>query len=469
MAVSHKLQLEFRIVAESPEEDTVFTFDVPGTIVPRFVPVFRDASANGRTVEAVRTVLEVEGARLVASDTATLWGATKIGALRALIETQQPEWVVRLLRDTGGETPNVLWTLNATTYEQIRLEEVRGLATDELMAASSWLTVAPFTLVVSALRKFADGDGVVAWSQSVERSAGPSGFPRIRWVTEITTLEGVDARAKLLALGRIPIELLGTSWSYPTGNEIDLLGGVESVVLDADERGTPRTGTVVRGTSEVQQWGVEIGADGPGLGPSVVSYSERTSIDRGRQEIEYRASAQGPGALAWVQAQQPGGGSFAVSDLFYEHGQRQADGRWVIREGDPTQASGLTRTIQVEITGGHASFDFEPTADGFEPVEFDGPIMPWQVTVKVRVERQGGEGTNDQLPFPELLSSIGLRLDYDASTEGEPFAPAAADPAQRSWSREAVLVYRANRKPTVKQVRAAMEASQGTLESYYLG
>lgn len=468
MPVTQKLQLEFRIAGEPPAEDEVFLFDVPGAISPRFVPI-PSATGGQRTVEGVRTEITFEGARLVAADASTLWGATKIGALRALIETREPAWVVRLLRDTGGVAPNVLWTLSAPTYEQVRIEEVRGLPTDELMAAASWVRVAPFTLVVSALKKLPDADGIVGFKQEIDDSAGPSGLREIEYRTEITTSEGVDARALLKELGRVPIELLGTSWSYPTGNELDQLGGVNVVVLDADERGEGRVGTIVRGVSRAKQWGVEVGTTGPGTSPSTVSYSERTTVSDGKQRTEVRATAQGPWALEWVKSKRPSAGVFSVDDVFYEHSERLADGRWELRENDPTQPSGLTRTIEVEITGGHEAFDYEAVADGYEPVEFDGPLQPYQVTVKVRVERQGGTGANSELPFPELLTSIGLRLDYDASRETEPAAPPASSADARSWTREALLVYRSARKPTAPQIRAALEQSQGTVESYHLG
>lgn len=446
MAVSQKLELRFVTPGVDPAPDTVFTFDVPGAAFPRFVPRYRDASENGSRVEWVETVIECGGLRLLGHDVEDLH--TKVATFRALISSELPPEI----RLVSGST--TLWTISSPTYERIRVQELRGHATDELMPGGTWLRVAPFTLVISAVEKKADARGIVVLDQSVRYEAGPSGLLRVTYRTRIETVEGTDAREKLRTYGVAPQQLLGDTFLFQTNDTSGL--DIEHTDADEDDERIP---TVAEGVSVVQEFGVSVGATGPGGAPGFVSYEVSVKTDKDTVETTYLASAEGPGAYAWVIARRPG--NYVESEVSNRSSARFASGRWVARTSatsNPNQ--GITNTIVVELTGGHQSFDYEVASDGFDPVEFQGGLEPWQVTVRIRVERTGSEGTNDDLSLPVMPPAIGLRLDYGASVEKEPeIAERGVDPGSNRWVRDAMLVYRSARKPNTTQVRAALENS----------
>lgn len=459
MPVSHKLQLEWRTPG-SP--DTVFRFDVPGVPVPRFVPTIRETS-EPREVEQVRTVLEFEGARLE--------GWSRVLALRDLISARVQPMKIQLVADAGSEDETIVWTIESPTYEEIQVEEVRGIPTDELMPAASWLTVCPLTVEISFVSKNADSRGIVGWRQEVANELVRGGFYEITWELEVTTKAGVDAREKVRQYGRVLQELLGGTYTYLTQGD-DGSGVSVRYVADEDGGWVP---TRASGTSRVRQWGIVVsGTTTPGASPSEVSYSVTERVEKGIAETHYDISAVGPGHDQWVRARKPPNEAEAVERQVVDHwATRETVGRWVFR-GSASEEDKLKRTIRVEISGGHEAFDYEIAADGYAPVEFEGGLEPWTVNVLVDLERTGGDGTNKELPLPQVLSSIGLRLDRNASTEGEPYiaehAAVQKDGTAKAaiWKREARLVYRAAEKPIVPQIRAVIDQSQETVESYYL-
>lgn len=462
MPVSHKLQLEWRTPGVDPAPDTVFRFDVPGVPVPRFVPQVREAS-EPREVEQVRTVLEFEGARLD--------GWSRVLALRDLISSRVQPTKIQLVADAGSEDETVVWTIESPAYEEIQVNEVRGIPTDDLMPAASWLTVCPLTVEVSCVKKNADARGIVGWQQRVSKSYDRGGLEQITWELDVTTVVGTDAREKVRQYGRVLQELLGGTYTYLTQGD-DGSGVEVSYEADEDAEWVP---TRASGVSRVRQWGIVVsGTTTPGGSVGEVSYSVTERVEKGIAETHYDISAAGPGHNVWVRSRAPTNEAEAVERSVVDHwATRETVGRWVFR-GTATEEDKLKRTVRVEISGGHESFDYEIAADGYAPVEFEGGLEPWTVNVLVDLERAGGDGTNKELPLPQVLTSIGLRLDRNASVEGEPYiaehAATQKDGTAKAatWKREARLVYRAATKPSVAQVRAVIDQSQETVESYYL-
>ena len=112
-------------------------------------------------------------------------------------------------------------------------------------------------------------------------------------------------------------------------------------------------------------------------------------------------------------------GPIDTAEVFHEEAIRYAEGTWVVKEQEPPQPDapeGIRWQIQTEVSGGHADFDFEPVVGGFEPVLFEGALLPWRLTVTIKGTKRGGEGKKDELKLPALLPDPWL-LDREASRE----------------------------------------------------
>lgn len=450
-----KLELEI----ESPQG--AFRFAVPGALEPRLEPVWKEA-ANPPEVVEIREVWELPGARLVATDgkPATFWREWTEFLARLRVRGAGFPLRVRLVRDPQGVAEPV-WTLGPPTHERFRIEQLSA-GTDELAPTATWNVLAPVTLVVSAVQRFADPNGIVGWDQEVTSRHDAGGLHLLEWRTRITTREGTNALEKARRFGRIDVAPFGGSYTYDTNGP----DGVEVVATDADEpnRRVPTSCLVV---SRIKQWGVHVGTTSPGTSPTEVGYSVRTKVEKDERSTTYRASARGPGALPWVEGRRPGG-PVESSEVFHEEATRYAEGTWIVREQQPTQpeAEGIRWQIQTEISGGHEAFDFEPVVGGYEPVLFEGALLPWRLAVTIKGTKRGGEGKRDELKLPGLLPGPWL-LDREASREKEPYvAEFGADAAAYLWAREASLTYWSARRPTESPLKQIKEAQP--VESYYL-
>lgn len=262
--------------------------------------------------------------------------------------------------------------------------------------------------------------------------------------------------------GQIDVAPFGPSYTFDTNGP----DGVEVVAVDADEANR-RIPTRCTGVCRLKQWGVRVGTSGPGTSPTEVGYSIRRRVEKGETSTTIRASARGPGALAWVEGRAPAGAA-DTNEVFHEEAIRYAEGTWVVRGDEPTRPATEPRwQLQTEITGGHPDLDFEPVVGGFEPALFEGVILPWRLTVQVRTQRRSGEGKPEELVMPGVLPEPWI-LDSNNSREQDPrVAEDSEDPASRLWAREASLTYWSAGKPTtspLKQLEAATPVG-----SYYLG
>lgn len=136
-----------------------FRFDVPGPLEPRLEPVWKEA-ANPPQVVEIREVWEIPGARLVSTDgsPAAFWREWTAFLARLRIRGQGfPLWV-RLIRDPASAA-QVVWTLGPPDYERFKIEQLSA-GSDELAPTATWRVLVPVTLVLSAVQRFADPNGM---------------------------------------------------------------------------------------------------------------------------------------------------------------------------------------------------------------------------------------------------------------------------------------------------------------------
>ena len=430
--------------------------------------VYREA-AEPPELESVRYAWDVRGGAILTPDGSTGGGWTAFRAALAVLDSRSdPVVKVEILRlEAGVETSEI--TLGPPDYEGFRIDRVSGDEPYELDPKATHLRAWPITLRFSALKVFErdivtpDGtvEDVVGFEQTVSQEYDEAALGTITWDTTVTTRAGVDARAKAISLGRIPIP--GVTWAYETNG--DALG-VNLELLDAlDAASTPRVVTKVRALSRVVQYGVRIGTTGPGSHPGRVALVDQRDDD-GREVVRtVQAQASGPGAEAWVRSQAPGGATEEVTR--HDQARRGFSAQWTVRTPKSTVA---IVTIVGEVTGGFQDFDYEPVPGGLAPARFDGAILPWQLTLSVRVMLRGGGGTKAELPLPPLLRSP-WSLDRKASAEGFPAQQeetATVTAAAARWVREARLVYRASEPPSEDPVEWLRANAAKAVPSYWL-
>lgn len=418
-----------------------FTFAVEGEYLPRWEPTYKVA-ANPPVVTEMRLVWEFRQCKLIATTVAGLWtgsGATidTLNTMLAARGTGHPT-AAALVRDPAG-TPATLIALGPSTYEGFQIE-AEG-ETDALTPRSSWRTSAAFTIRVSAVKRNADGNGIVDWDQRVAYRY-EAGLAIVELVTRLSTLEGVSAVTKAQTYATLDVNNFGSDYTYETNGPY----GIEFTYTDADQPNS-RVPTVVECVSRLRQWGVNVGTSEPNGSPDSVGYEVLTRRTAKETVTRYTISATGPNYLTWIASRKPTG-SLSVDELVDQKHIRSATGTYEQKVNAATAANGTTE-IKVEITGGAEALDWEPVAGGYEPVEFVGAFLPWQATVSVTITRVGGSGLMSEMRLPALLGDP-WRLDRNASVEGEPYEVQDDDPpdgAQQKWRREARLVYGSAKAP----------------------
>lgn len=423
-----------------------FTFDIEGVPIPTLEAEYKVAS-DPRVVVALRERWEIRGARLVAGPqadqsaaTGALW--TAFVALRSRIATRgsaHPTYA-RFVR-AGG---TVLHTIGPPTHEGFIIESLAA-ETDPNNPAATWRRTATFTIVVSAVQRFASAAladaGVVGWEQEV-RSTFPDGRHLLEWITRISTLEGSSAETLAKALAAIDVDALSGAYLLETG---DTTGGVDLRSLDADTV-NGRTVTVVEATSRARAYFTTFGSVLPGQ-LTEIEFSITTSSTADETFTTTRAEGVGAAAAQFVLSKRPA--VFNEELLFVEEAKGKAYGVWTQRDKrvkDPKLE--IAFQIQVTVSGGGRAVDFEPTADGGEPLEFVGAFLPFVAIVEVEIENVGVSGAMGDMKVPGHPGGP-WRLDRAASAEGHPFLKELAATASRSvWHRTARYVYRCATPPT---------------------
>lgn len=441
---------------------TNFAFDVEGSFLPTIRPIYAENGAPPEVAE-LRTVWIFSGCRMVSSDGTqeTLW--TEWNALLARLEdrTNFPTYA-RLVRDPSGDNAEV-WKLDGSTYEQFRVDLLQVEQTEPPEAHFN--TAVAVTLELSAVKKRPHAvTGIVGWQQSV-RESYRSGLRTLEWVTRITTADGTSAKTKAQTYAAIDITSLDATYTYETGNATGGYG-VDVDEIDADER-AGRVATVAVATSRVRQWGVPIGASGPGAAPDEVDVRVRTTVTADETVVTTTAFARGPNAEQFVIAQKPGG-TLSEDDTEVVSSGNEASGRWVRRTSRNSSNPQASRSIDVVVSGGRRAVRPRSIAGGHPALIQRGGLLVLRCEVKITVRRQGGTGLSPDMPLPKLLGEPWV-LDPAASSEGLPMIEGepAADWSQNKWVRQAVLVYYSSSKPNVSPL-ATLQDSGNTEASYHL-
>lgn len=448
-------------------DDDEVSWDFDGAWRFRRVAESWDETAEPPELEVVRDTWELRGQVVATPDGSVAGGWSRFRDLLAAFERRDnaPTKVeVLLVEDDGTET--VQMTVGGDDYESFRWDEVRGDEPHRDAPRSTWLSTFPVTVVFSAVRRLADesiggggGTGVVGWEQRATYE-WEAGLQRITWETTITTRRGVDAVEKARLYAVIPIDTLGESYAYKTNGE----DGIDYTILDADARRDPaRVPSSVQAVSRVEQYGVTVGNTGPGQAPDEVSVLEETTTTAEETVTVVTATARGPGAREFCLRFKPinpqdestsrdrSGNGFAAS--------------WRTRTAAPTP---VRTTIQAELGGGGSAIDYEPVFGDYDPVRFDGPRLPYEVTMTVVVDRRGGTGAPAELPFPPLLAAPWVLIQAE-STETDPVPVdwnRLADLTR--WQRTARLVYRSPSKPTKHPTVELAGRTSGQVASYKL-
>lgn len=440
-----------------------FTFDVEGEWFYELVPVYKDAANPPQLVE-LRETWTFKGCKIVSSDgtAATLWTSFQSFLARIESRTSHPTYA-RIVRDPSGSNAT-LRTLGPSTYEGFRFESVEFL-TDEGARAASYQVIASANIRCSAVRRFADTNGIVGWEQTVSVSY-PDGLRTVEWRTRITTAEGTSAVTKAASYAAIDITAYGTNYTYETNGP----DGIDYLYTDADEENS-RTPTICEAVSRIKQWGVSAGTTTGQGSPSVIQYSITTETDAETVTTTTTASARGPNALTWVNTKAPGG-SITRKVIVDERAEKFASGTWVQVEGSSSGGGGpgspgTFPTITAEISGGYPVISWEPITGGLDPMLFEGARLPFRLDLTINLTYTGADPKREDMKFPGELPSP-WRLDLDASSQTDPVETERAfNPSQSKWSRSAKLTYWSATKPTSGKTFLEQLEGAGTTASYF--
>lgn len=458
MAARYRLEIQKAV--------TNFVFDVEGEYLPYLEPIHK-AGSDPLEIIGMRTVWEFRNCRVVSSDGTTPTAWSEWLAFVALWEsrgagTTYPTYARLVAGPNFTDPDDVLWTLGPTgNYEQFQLEAIQG-EPDPQAPDASFNTLVNCTIRVSAVKRFADANGIVGFDQAVKTSY-PRGQKRIEWTTTFTTAEGTSAVTKAQTYGGIDITAYPMATYTEESNGPD---GIEYLAEDADEVNS-RVPTVCTCRSVIQEWGVVVGAAGGGTAPSEIGYSYSVQTTAKEVITTTEASAVGPNGDVFVASKAPAGWTDRV--VFTDPTTNTYRTTWVSKapQETPDNAPERTRRLTITLSGGKAVSRWRPIANGLRPIRSQGGIIPAQCVVDVTVFRTGGAGRLDELPFPGILPEPWI-LDYAESTETEPvLAEAAADPAEDKWERTARVVYKADVLP-LTSVLAQLDTLE-TVESYLVG
>lgn len=424
---------------------TSWTFYVHPVLAARRLCRFKEAAEPPEVVEAVDT-WELRDAWMVSSDGTQATLHTEASTLLGLVGSRASPFTSATIKDSSGNPLRTLAT--GSGYEQIRIEDmVLGEPTRYPgLEAGTWKSGVSCSLTISAVLPQADSNGVTFWDQVVSYTYNEAGLLRITWQTEVGVARGTSggARGKLATLGLIPVATWGDSYRYITNGDAGT-PGVDVEELDADEANSWEASRA-RGTCVLEQTGVTVGTTAPGLFPTSVSLETRLETTKDQTLRVTTASAVGPGAEAWCRSQVPLG---VAPDKVVEIG--EPAGRSFLMQWEQavkgTGDNGGSRTIRVQLSGGHPEPQFEPAAGGYDPVEFTTARLPFTVVVEVSLEGVGTSNPTEML-FPPLLGDP-FRLIPSASAED--MLPVAQEgnktPDATRYRRDARLVYQCARKP----------------------
>lgn len=428
-------------------------------------PVYDEASEPPE-VEEIREAWTLRGQVSVTQDGSVASAWARFGEIRAaFVDRADPVEEVRIYQREQDGTETLLLTLGGGDFEGFRWDGDSGGEPDRDLPRSTSRTLHTFAARFSARLRLADssiggdgGTGIVRWEQTYTYE-WVNGLARITAETRIETRAGVDAVEKARTYAVIPLEALGSSYTYASNGE----DGIDYTILDSDTRRDPaRTPRIVLAVSRVQQWGVDVGTTGPGAAPDRVSLSYTTIENELETVVVTSATAEGPNASSFVRRFRPANAS--ESETIETPTDRGYSATWTVYR--PSQYT--RRTIELELSGGGEAVDWEPVYGGYAPVQFVGPRLVYELSLTVVVEKRGGGGLASELLFPPLLTEPWVLVEAESS-ETDPVAVDPQPTADRTlWRRTARLVYRSPVMP--EQLPSEQLATAGAdLVSYKLG
>lgn len=441
--------LRLELVTTETPTPTVISFALDHEVVPDFTRNHKDA-AEPPELESVTETWRIVDAVVEAADNAAFW--TALNAFITATEVRSGTTAIafaRIVRLTGGGSPATERTLGGAGFQGFRLENFRIEPLDGA-EASHLRTIAAVSFDVVAVKVFADGNSVVGWDQVVSNTF-ENGLQVHERRTTITTAEGTDARTVAVAVAAIDISTFGGSFTFDTNGP----DGIDFEYDDADEPNA-RVPTRVVAVSRIRQRGINVGTTGPGTSINDVRLSVTVADVGLTRRTTTRAFAAGPGALAFVNDQRPGGTSNFESIIITEHKAKiEAEGEWirvdqlgVSGESGQGQIGKVRRQVEVRITGGAQDEEFVPVTGNLPPVLVVGPLLAVRLTARIVMTLTIAKATVALMPVPKKLGSPWRFRGTESTEDAEPrLVQPGATPGANVWERTAEVVYEAATAP----------------------
>jgi len=435
---------------ELSDGSNTYTFDVDGEFLPTYRNQFK-TTANPPELTRVVETWEFKGCKITGNSVETVWDNYTAFLGHVLDRTGDPLTSAKVIRAPAGAAVTER-TLGPSTHQEFRTEIfVCGTPaeTEPELRAGQWVSVISLNITFTAVRVFADGNGIVEWDQRLRFSSDESGLAEVTLTTTLSTAEAASAVTAVETYGLLAIATYGGSYAWATNSDT----GVDYEVLDSDVTNA-RVPTRVIGVSKLRQWGVFLGVSTPGNAVGDVFYETETITEGDRIEINTRARARGNGALAWVNSRAPTG-PHARRRILDRTSHRAAEAEWrKVFQADQTDPSGTSRkvrwAIEMVISGGDRPVGFASITGALSPAQVIGTFQRWQLDIAIKAKFVGLEPRRKDIPFPTLASLItdGWVM-VPQETKEDAIAKLATPgtaPEFDEWERSATVVLRSARQ-----------------------
>jgi len=410
-----------------------YIFSVDGELAISQELEYKEA-ANPPELQKIVETWSISNARITAATPELTFDAWQV--FLALLEerTGTTFTSAEVRRDTAVER-----VLGPSGFQEFKIEAV-DTDNDPLSPASTYNTVVPVTLRVSAVKVFADGNGIVSWNQTVSNTY-KNALHTLEWQTEITTAEGTNAVTAAQTYAVIPIASYGNTYTYDTNGP----DGIDYDYTDADEANS-RVPTKVTAVSKISQWGVTIGT--PSAGNSIngdIEYSTETRLDGTNVFTITRARAEGPGALAWVESKKPTLGNIKASSVFNDIARRTARGEWTVLVSTAQVEAGgqaVTTGVSAVISRGGVDVEFVAISGDLPPKRVQGARQAYRLVVSVTTRFTGEFATLSQMKLPAAPGEPWVFIPNESSEDAHArLVVRGAEAASNEWERSATLVF----------------------------
>jgi hypothetical protein len=365
-------------------------FTVEGQLLPQWIPIYKVAT-QPREITNLRLQWTVRGCRVQAAAGGLFTGGQPLDTLIDALKARGDDQIAsaKLVYVASGATLDEISTSNG--FQNIMVEVVDG-APDPTIPQEAWSESAYLTLRISGEQANPDDNDLVQFDQRVIEEWDDSGLRTLTYLTELSVVEGDDVREAAALYARIPNAAVTTNYSWVTNGP----DGVDIRVLDADEV-NDRIPTKASCRSQIQEWGVVVGATAPGGAPGTVRYETVVTADPTGRTTRTTAFARGPNAEQWVEGNGHAPFEFTSETIVDAPDRQEYTHVWSFREG-------ILESIKVEIEGGYQTFRYESLASALFPIRFDGAFVPARILVHVLLRKTDvGAPSRTAMPFPDIL------------------------------------------------------------------